>query len=238
MTLARPVAVFMQCDFTKFIVSLSEREHLFPLVQKIRGKKRGAFCGPEMDLCIEGFESSANTYVFNYIRRLQEGLAISHHTHAVANLKRAIRYDVPTLVLFRNPDEAIPSLVARFRPKLREAMTRYTRFYQYVHRVEAHFVLASFDEVTTDIASTVERMERQFRISFGSYDPEEIETRTIEHIRKWTHEHGNPAATPLPDGERERQKERIRRDLVKHPGYGSVRAVYETTKALYDESVS
>jgi hypothetical protein len=114
----------------RVLVGLTERAWLFPLVQHLRGKSAGTFCDASTDLCVEGFESNANSFMVNVFRRLRSDLQVAHHTHSVANLKRSRQYDVPTVILFHDPVDAIPSLVSWFRPGLHEAVLRYIRFYR------------------------------------------------------------------------------------------------------------
>ncbi len=219
------------------LVFLREREHLYPLFHSIRGRRnhQGAFCERGTDLCIEGFESSANTYVYNYFRLLRPDLTIAHHKHAVANVKRALRYGVPTCILFRNPADAIPSLVVRFRRKLYEAVLLYIHFYRYIHGVAGRVLLASFEEVTGCTERTVKRVEGRSGLAFGAFNPASVEEGVREHIRTWTKEHKDVRNVALPTEERESRKRRIQEELMRHPLFPRARSVYETTCRLYEQ---
>lgn len=197
----------------RILLGLTKRARLFPLLQRIRGKSTGTFCRPSTDLCIEGYESSANSFTFNVFRLLRPDLQIAHHTHSVANLKRARSYDVPTIILFRSPEEAIPSLVSRFRPGVHEAILRYVYFYGYVCTKTEDVFLVDFEEVTSEFANVVYRFESWSDFSFGSFDPDEVERKVIEHIETWTRERGREDVISLPVEERERRKTKVREAL-------------------------
>jgi hypothetical protein len=200
---------------------------LLPLFQRLRGKTRGRFCTPEADLCIEGFESSANTYVFEVFRRLQDGLVIAHHTHSVANVKRALHWGVPVLILYRAPAEAIPSLVTRFRPRLPEALLNYIRFYEYVGSIRKRVILASFEEVTQDTETTIARVEQHTSLVFGPYDLARIDQDAREFIRAFAREHGTATSVSLPTEKRNQLKAEVREALVHMRLYPRAVRAYE-----------
>ena len=71
------------------------------------------------DLCVEGFPRSANSFTVSAIQSAQpQSLSVAHHTHVPANAIRATRLRIPTLILIRNPGDAIISWTAlRYQSK-------------------------------------------------------------------------------------------------------------------------
>jgi hypothetical protein len=205
---------------------LSRRPTLFPLIQKLRGKTTGTYCTKSTDLCIEGFESSANTFVYNAFRTLDEELGISHHTHTVANLKRAQRYNVPTLILYRDPSDAIPSLISRFRPEAEEARLRYLHFYRHVLDNADEFLLVSFEEATNDIRAVVRRVNDRWGFGFSVPDSDDFEQRVKNGIKEWAEKHGDEERISLPREEREQRKEQIRDHLRTQSALDEAKNIY------------
>lgn len=210
---------------------LHEHPLFYPLFHNLSGRTWGVFCNKGTDFCIEGYQSSSNSFVYNVFRLLDPSLNIGHHTHSVANLKRCLRYAIPTLVLYRDPDDAIPSLVARFKPTVSEGATRYCRFYQFVMRHKRQFILASFEETTSNISSVIRRVEECTSLEFGHHDADAIAAQAVKHIRKWSEKHGDTGRISLPKKEREREKNRIRQRLQNLPQYEEVREAYEKLSA-------
>ena len=65
------------------------------------------------DLCIEGFPRSGNSFAVGAVEHAQSTpIQIAHHTHVPANAMRACEWDIPTLVLVREPKDAVISGVA------------------------------------------------------------------------------------------------------------------------------
>ena len=212
---------------------LHESPVVYPLLQRLRGQEWGTFCTPSTDLCIEGFQSSSNSFVYNVFRLLAPELSIGHHTHSVANLKRARQYNIPTLVLYRDPSGAIPSLAARFKPSLENSIVRYVRFYRYVLQHTDAFILASFEETTRDIAATIQRVEATSRLEFAAYDADAVADEAVAYIQDWTERRGDEERISLPKEERNAQKEVLRERLRGLPQYNEARATYDCLEAAY-----
>jgi len=209
-------------------IFLTKRDRLFPLLHTWTGRDWGNFCDAETDLCIEGYESSANSFVVNLFAFLTgDTLRLGHHKHVIANVKRALRYDVPTLILYRDPADCIPSMAIRFRPDLVEATLRYVHFYQYILTVRRRLLLSSFEEVTTNVDRTIQKVTLFFGIDFGAYSAEEAERVAKERVREWTHQYGTIDNISLPTEKRSLQKNLLRDKLSNLPQYKIARQIYE-----------
>ncbi|MCS4085632.1 hypothetical protein GGQ10_000431 [Salinibacter ruber] len=179
--------------------------------------------------------SSANTFAFNALYCVRPDLDIARHKHVVANLKRASDHRVPTVILFRNPDDCIPSAVSRFRPSLAEAVQRYLYFYQYVvDEMKSDILLVSFEEVTQEVEATIRRIG-----SFAAFDVNEdrlegVEERAKERIRRRTKRRAKTTERiSLPKEKREKKKNKIREELVRHSKYEDVRDLYCQVQDLH-----
>jgi len=233
--LSNTITAKMQGIGLRLILRLTRRKYLFPLLHYIRGKESGQFCASTTDLCVEGFESSANTFTFNVLYCVRPDLDIARHKHVVANLKRATDHGVPTIILFRDPDVCIPSAVSRFRPSLSEAVQRYIYFYKYViDEMKSDILLVSFEEMTQEVEETVRRIG-----SFADFEIDEnrlegVEERAKERIRRRTERRENTTERiSLPKKDREQKKNEICSRLVQHHRYEEVINVYRQIKNLH-----
>ena len=218
--------------------AIHEHPIWYPALQRLRGQEWGDFCGAGSDLCIEGCQSSSNSFVYNVFRHLGPDLSIAHHTHSVSNLKRALRYDVPTLIVFRDPADAIPSLASRFKPTVEEGAFRYRRFHEFVLDHVDQFILAGFEETTSQIGDTIRRVEARTPLTFAPHDPETVADEAIRHIKEWTAAEGNEGQISLPQQERERQKEKRRAELRGLPEFDEIRRVYSDMKRAFERQKS
>ncbi len=139
-------------------------------IAKIRG--HGELVGAATDVVIEGFARSANSFAVAAFRMPQgRPLQIAHHTHAAAQVLEAVRLGVPTMVLIREPDAAVLGTM-QYRPFLtpHAAFHSYVRFHRAVLRVADGFVVAPFDEVTTDFGAIMRRLNERFGTTFVPFD--------------------------------------------------------------------
>ena len=86
-------------------------------------------------LVIEGFPRSANTFAVGAFRKTQPiKLQIAHHMHVPAQILRAVHWKIPTIVLIRNPKDAVVSLVMYDRQiSINQALQCYVSFYKAIY---------------------------------------------------------------------------------------------------------
>lgn len=97
-------------------MSLLSNPLVFPTTAAIRNKQLGRHCWVTSGshLAIEGFPRSANTYLHRIVRAAtQDRLNIANHVHRPEQIIFALRYGVPTFVLFRHPLDSIASYLVR-----------------------------------------------------------------------------------------------------------------------------
>lgn len=118
-------------------------------------------CQPDSHLVIEGYPRSANTFsvdMLNVLTADGQRLLMGHHTHKVANLRLAEIYDVPRLVLIRQPEDAILSFMIFSGKPVATCLVKYIKFYSAVLTLEKPFQVAPFATVVTDFTRIVENL--------------------------------------------------------------------------------
>ncbi len=123
---------------------------------------------PDTQIVIEGFGGSANSFATRAFRLSQpHRIKCAHHLHVPAQIILAIRWNVPVIVLLREPEEACTSLLSRdYYPSARQALRHYIRFYQAVLRYRDHVVIAPFEDVTQGYGKIIEKVNRKFETEF------------------------------------------------------------------------
>lgn len=132
-----------------------------------RALKHGVVVDDDTDLVIEGFARSGNSLAVAAIRDAQSSpIRIAHHVHAPAHVLEAVRRRTPTLVVIRQPRDAAAALVES-KPflSLDAALRGWTRFYEPLVPVRERVVVATWEQVHTDLGGVVERVNARFGIS-------------------------------------------------------------------------
>ena len=105
------------------------------------------------DLVIEGFPGSGNTFVSNTVREHVDGpCRIESHFHYTAQLRRALAFGVPAIVIVRQPLDACRSLQGK-EPALFPSLIlwRWLLYHRFVLRHAGRLEVFLFDDVIHDI---------------------------------------------------------------------------------------
>jgi hypothetical protein len=152
---------------------LAERPTLYlPLARR---KYRDSVVSEATELVIDGFTRSAVTFATTAFQMSQDPpVRVAHTLHSAGHLIAAARRGLPALVTIREPDETALSTVIR-EPyiSLRQALTAYTRFYTKIEPYRSHFVIGTFDEITTDFGHVIRKVNERFGTRFGEFEHDE-----------------------------------------------------------------
>ncbi|NDV63051.1 hypothetical protein G0Q06_11355 [Puniceicoccales bacterium CK1056] len=137
------------------------------------------------ELVIEGYPRCANSFAVKAFRQVNDPsnkLHIGTHTHSPANIIMAIKWKVPTVVLIREPEEAIlskPAKVLEFEEikgldpskgiadKGLKLLTlywtrRFSQFYQRLEPWAGQFVAANFETTTRDFPTIINQLNDRY----------------------------------------------------------------------------
>jgi len=159
----------------------------------LRGRSRpGQFLtpiGPETEIVIEGFPRSGNTFAVAAFHEAQlpHDVQIAHHAHAPAQLLEAVREGLPALLMLREPEDAVVSLVVR-APAIGvpAALRGWLRFHRPLLPIAGALAVGTFAQLTTDLGAVVRRINERFGTRFREFDhtPANVEA-VLERIREW-----------------------------------------------------
>jgi hypothetical protein len=196
----------------------------FGLFRMLRPRKELAARGvaPDTQLVIEGFPRSGNSFARRAFIMAQNDPQIkdriAHHLHVPAQVVRAARWQIPTLVLIRRPRDAVLSLAIRDPIPVDQALRYYRTFYETLEKYRDAYVLALFEEVTEDFGRVTKRINDKFGTTFSLFRHDEESVGKVfagmeTHARKKYGETLWERKVQRPSAVRERMKHEIEYDL-------------------------
>src|SRR5918993_4609834 len=186
---------------------------------RLARKDQGRVVTAETQLVMEGFPRSANSFARVAFNRAQEEkVRIANGLHVPAQVIRASRWRIPTLVLIRKPRDAVLSFAIRDPIPVDQALRYYLSFYETVEGYHDAYVLGTFEEVTGDFGLVIQRINDRFGTNFSPFRHNE---RNVEAVlarveknskRKFGEAHWeNKASSPV--AAREEKKRGLEREL-------------------------
>ena len=135
---------------------------------------------PDTQLVMEGFPRSANSFARVAFNKAQkEKVRIANGLHVPAQVIRASRWHIPTLVLIRNPRDAVLSFAIRDPISVEQAIRYYLAFYETVEAYSDAYVLGTFEEATGDFGRVIRRINERFGTDFVPFRHNE---RNVEAV--------------------------------------------------------
>jgi hypothetical protein len=132
---------------------------------------------PDKQVVIEGYPRSGNSFARRAFIMAQgeefDVTSIAHHLHVPAQVVRAARLRIPTLVLIRRPKDAVLSLVIRDPISVDQALRYYISFYETSEKYRDAYVLGLFEEVTEDFGQVIQRLNDRFGTTFSLFRHDE-----------------------------------------------------------------
>jgi hypothetical protein len=174
---------------------------------------------PDTRLVIEGFPRSGNSFARRaFIMAQNEKVRIAHHLHVPAQVVRAARWQIPTLVLIRRPRDAVLSLAIRDPISVDQALKYYLSFYETVEKYRDAYVLGLFEEVTEDFGQVIKRINDKFETTFSLFRHDEENVSKVfagmeAQARKKYGETRWERKVQRPSAVRQRMKHEIEYDL-------------------------
>ena len=98
---------------------------------------------------------------------------ISVHFHVPAQVVRAARWQIPTLVLVRRPRDAVLSYAVWGPISVEQALRFYLSFYETVEKYRDAYVLGLFEEITEDFGQVIKRINDRFGTMFSPFRHDE-----------------------------------------------------------------
>jgi hypothetical protein len=194
------------------------------------------------DLCIEGFPRSGNSFAVGTVEHAQsQPVQIAHHTHVPANAMRACEWDIPTLVLVREPKDAVISGVAlskqvqeeehdaddsvQFVP-YRDRLWAWKIFYRSLLSYRNRILAATLGAVVEDMGCVVDQVNDRFGTDFERFDPTPENVSEV-HSGRGYHAGPSERRAELKEETRADFDERLRSDPALRETLSDAEALHE-----------
>lgn len=199
---------------------------------------------PDTELVIEAFPRSGNTFAVGaFLHAQQREVRLAHHLHAPAQIIAAATWKVPAVVIIRNPEDCVLSMMVRnaaFSPG--QLLQSYARFYQCIESVRSSFLLSQFETVTHDFGLVLNAVNAKFDTSFNRFDHtpdnEEAARQWIRTRQDFIHVDDadeRQRASSEPSAAKDERKEKLRKSLqVAEEARNLALKVYERLSAGAD----
>jgi hypothetical protein len=150
---------------------LGRHPFLFYNFHRLKSSRRDLLVDRRTQIVIEGFPRSGNTFaVVAFEQAQRESIRVAHHLHMPAQVIRAVRWGIPTLLLARKPTDAALSWVIREpRVPIRQALKHYVSFYEKAAEYRDALVVGFFEEVTRDYGMVLDRVNAKFGTGFSPF---------------------------------------------------------------------
>jgi hypothetical protein len=176
---------------------------------------------PDTQLVIEGFPRSGNSFArraFVMAQNEFDKTRIAHHLHVPAQVVRAARWQIPTLVLMRRPRDAVVSFAIWDPIPVDQALRYYLSFYETVEEYRDAYVLGLFEEVTEDFGQVIKRINDKFGTTFSLFRHDEENVSKVfadmeAYARKKFGETLWESKVHRPSAVKQRSKDEIEYDL-------------------------
>jgi hypothetical protein len=219
---------------------LARLPYLWDAAMRVRPEKSATLARPGTAIVIEGFLRSGNTFsVAAFQIANGPALHVGRHLHGAPHVLRGVRMGLPTVVLIRQPRDAVLSyLVRRSTLTPYDALLEYLDFYRTTWPARDGFVVGLFDQVTRDFGAVLVQVNERFGTSFRRYDPTPVNEaaafRLVEEMNR-LESGGEVLETHVgrPSEERARRKEELR-SLLDRP---RTAAKLREAELLYDRYV-
>jgi hypothetical protein len=169
----------------------------------------------DTEIVIEGPHRCGNTFSVVAFHLAQDRpVKVAHHLHAAAQVIEATKRGIPSIVLVREPEEAVVSHVATFPCPMQLALREYVLFYSQLLPYKDRVVTAQFEEVTGDFGAVIRSVNERYGTRFRPFEHnEENVARCVGVINDYYRlfeGKDSEKKVARPSAERSRNKEEVR----------------------------
>lgn len=192
---------------------------VFLPIARLRQNEKRTLVRRDSDIVIEGYWRCANHYATNaFIVAQPRPVHVAHHFHAPAQLMLAVRWNVPALLLIREPIAAVASATVFLQ---NEDPIPFLKFYNIFHAAlvpyGSQLVISDFARTTTDFRSVISEINQRYHRDYALYQGTLEEERRVNDLIRREHQsniRGGVATLPLPSEEKDRLKEKVVQRLL------------------------
>jgi hypothetical protein len=152
----------------------------------------------DTQLVIEGCPRSGNSYALAAFRYSNDGIGVASHRHSPTAVRTALRRGKAVIVIIRRPRDTIASGM-QYDPSQpsKWAIQIYRHFYEGILPMADQFLVATFEEVTSDFGGVLRRCNERFGTNFIPYERTESSEQAVsEMLNGWALKTFTPETLP------------------------------------------
>jgi len=178
----------------------------------------GNILSTQTELCVEGFQRSGNSYFINFFKMVNTDVKVAHHYHSGAQIVKAVQQNVPTVLLIREPKDAIASLITwDKRLTIGVAISCYIQFYKRVLPVKKNCLVIQFSTLIKGIDPVILNINQHFGTSFSTTNFSK--EHHAELLKKGELKHKDLRTSPYPNKLKSRQNKDNQLKIIQHSAY-------------------
>jgi hypothetical protein len=195
-------------------VRLKSYPAIFRPIAHLRENSKRRVVRRTSDVVIEGYWRCGNhfaTYAFMHAQ--QRPVAVAHHFHAPAQLMLAARWDVPAVLLIREPVEAVASATVYLH---RDDPGTFLEFYRLFHEAVVDLadkvVVSDFPVTVEHFGAVIDALNARYQRQFLPFAGDAEQCAAVEQMIRNEHAENmgaRQAQLPLPSEEKSRLKGRV-----------------------------
>lgn len=189
------------------------------------------------DIVIEGYPRSANTFaVVGFEKAQQKNINIAHHLHIPSQILFAEKHTIPSLLLIRNPMDAIKSLIVRHKNlDVNRCFRDYILFYETLYPISNYPVIGEFENVTNNFGGVVEQINNKFKVSFDVPVHDKFNTEEIFDLIGKINKNANRTESQIAIPSKYKEKEKS--ESIKVIKNRSDNEIIKRSYSIYDKYI-
>lgn len=144
----------------------------FKYIAFFRQTNKKILVNKKTDIVIEGFWRCGNHFaVHAFLFSQKKQMVIAHHFHASAQIKMAVKLNIPTIILIRNPYDCIASSLIFSPDKNPLFFIKYYKvFYSSLEKIKHKCIVSDFKNTTENFDKIIELVNRKYKSDFEVFD--------------------------------------------------------------------
>lgn len=193
---------------------------------------------PDANICIEGFPRSGNSFFVTTFQQWNPETTIAHHSHLASNAKYSVKQNKPTVILIREPAQAIASAIAWDGKDTRivagVGLISYLSFYQSLNKFRQKILFLDFHEAVNRPDICVERINQRFGTIFCATEFTKEENTRLQNVvaQQDNIENRSELNSSLPNERKGKLKMAIVPKISSHSLYGRAQSLYDEYRAI------
>lgn len=153
-------------------IYLKSNPFFFKHIAFFRQTNKKILVNKKTDIVIEGFWRSGNHFaVHAFLFSQKKQMVVAHHFHASAQIKMAVKLNIPAIILIRNPYDCIASSLV-FDPNKNPLffIKYYKVFYSSLETIKHKCIVSDFKNTTENFDKIIELVNRKYNSDFDVFD--------------------------------------------------------------------